>query len=128
MPSDQRQTEFDGATFDPDKDGPRLSRQMRLVVEWMVRGDWWTIPELAEKVGAAQTSISARFRDLRKKEFGEHTVDVRRVPGRPGLNEYKLTINPLLAGSGRDQLAPVPHDSVQMLFPGMEQPRQGAFR
>jgi hypothetical protein len=86
---------FDGETYDPDRDGQRLGRQLAAVSNLMADGQWRTLSEIAEAVRgesgrASEASCSARLRDLRKPKFGAHTVD-RRNAG-DGLWEYRVVV------------------------------------
>ncbi len=83
---------FDGPTFDPAEDGPRLNRQLQLVRDLMADGRWRTLGEIAAAVGCPEASVSARLRDLRKEKFGGHQVDRERVPGQNGLWRYRLVL------------------------------------
>lgn len=57
----------------------------------MADGKWRTLSEITEIVGGSETGVSARLRDLRKKQFGEYVVHLRRKedPAR-GIWEYQL--------------------------------------
>lgn len=68
---------FDGETFDEERDGARLSRQLRLVRDAMASGGWFTLAQLARRVEASETSVSARLRDLRKPRYGAHTIELQ---------------------------------------------------
>ena len=81
---------FDGQTFDPVLDGPRLTSQLDRVRAVMEQESWMTLREIADRTGDPESSISARLRDLRKPKFGEHQVERRRRRlGRRGLWEYR---------------------------------------
>jgi hypothetical protein len=73
---------FGGRTYEPKKDGKRLSRQLDAVRALMLAGGKFTLRQLAdaaqERTGrsASEAGVSARIRDLRKAEFGGY--DVRR--------------------------------------------------
>ena len=41
----------------------------------MADGLWHTIAELADRTGFKATGVSARIRDLRKKQYGPHTIE-----------------------------------------------------
>lgn len=80
---------FDGATFDPELDGERLTGQMKRVCAVMIDHQWHTIPELRERCApASEAGISARLRDLRKPRYGSQKVERQRVEG--GLFRYRL--------------------------------------
>jgi len=84
-----RSARFDGATFDQDKDGPRLHRQLETVKAWMLDGRWRTLAEINFATDVPEASVSARLRDLRKEKFGSYTVERRRRS--VGLHEYRVT-------------------------------------
>lgn len=79
---------FDGNTFDEDRDGARLTRQLMAVRSIVSTGRWVTLAELARAVGASEPSVSARLRDLRKPRFGSHTVERRYLGG--GVWQYRM--------------------------------------
>lgn len=82
----------DGETYDVGEDYVRLSRQQLAVYEALTTSPgWWTLRELADAVGASETSVSARLRDLRKPKHGGHTVERKRLEG--GLYAYRLLVN-----------------------------------
>jgi len=79
---------FDGRTFEPVKDGPRLAAQHQRIAALMAGGAWRTLDEIAAETGDPPASVSARLRDFRKVRFGGHTVERRRRAG--GLYEYRV--------------------------------------
>lgn len=81
---------FDGETFDPARDEPRLSSQFERVRALMLDGQWRTLATIAGAVGASEAWASARLRDLRKARGGALLVDRRRVSG--GLFEYRVRV------------------------------------
>ena len=81
---------FDGETYVPAMDKPRLNAQMTRVMGIMADGKWRTLRDLEAITGDPQASISARLRDLRKAKFGGHTVDRLRISG--GTYQYRLTL------------------------------------
>jgi hypothetical protein len=84
---------FDGATFDPELDRPRLTRLLARVYAFMRDGEWRTLPEIAEACGGTEASVSARLRDLRKIRFGSYIVQRRRcAPPDRGLFVYRLDV------------------------------------
>jgi hypothetical protein len=80
---------FDGATIDHERDTERLTKQLDSVRDLMLCGKWRTLGYIAAWVGAPESSVSARLRDLRKAKFGGYTVERRYV--RRGLFEYLVT-------------------------------------
>lgn len=79
---------FDGKTFDPSRDGDRLSGQLQKVRAIMLDHQWHTLKELSEKTGASEAGASARIRDLKKVRFGGYNVVKERVEG--GLWKYRI--------------------------------------
>lgn len=80
-----------GATYDPKRDGPRLSRQAVAVYALMQDGRWWTPSELEAALGWSWASIGARLRDFRKPEFYVNgTVEREHVAD--GLFRYRLVL------------------------------------
>jgi hypothetical protein len=77
-----------GATFDANLDGKRLTSQLEKVKAAMKGGAWWTLAKLAQTVEGSEAGVSARLRDLRRPENGGHTVKRERVKG--GLWRYRL--------------------------------------
>lgn len=71
---------FKGATFDAKRDGPRLTRQLDRVRDFMADRRWHTLKEIGDALDAPQASVSARLRDLK----AEH-----RYVGK-GLWEYRV--------------------------------------
>lgn len=83
---------FDGTTYDPDRDGKRLTGQLWLVYDFVKDGSWHSLQEIAEAIKEPVPSVSTRLRDLRKKRFGSHTIERRHVKN--GLHEYRLAAGP----------------------------------
>lgn len=82
---------FDGDTFDPEKDGERLLKQLVAVREFMADERWHSLAEISAGVDAPEASVSARLRDLRKLKFGAWRVNRRsRGDRRSGLYEYQM--------------------------------------
>lgn len=79
----------DGRTFVPARDKLRLDKQAGLVWIYMSTHEWVTPDEVKRAVGYRHdASITARFRDFRKADFGGYIVDRRYVGG--GVHEYRL--------------------------------------
>jgi hypothetical protein len=79
---------FDGETYDPKRDGERLSGQLERVYHLMKDGKWRTLAMIASDAEGTEASVSARLRDLRKSKYGRHVVLRRHIRG--GLWQYKL--------------------------------------
>jgi hypothetical protein len=69
----------------------RLNKQQARVWAVMKDESWHTLPELAERTGDPEASISARLRDLRKYKYGGHELERDHLGS--GLYRYRLTIN-----------------------------------
>lgn len=80
---------FDGATV-LGIDTPRLAGQLARVYSFMIDGRFHSLSEIASVAGGLETSISARVRDLKKKKYGAHKIEKRKVKGQP--REYRLVI------------------------------------
>ena len=70
--------DFDGVTYDPERDKARLTGQLERVYE-VVKTGWYTLAEIASQTGDPEGSISARLRDLRKEKFGSYDIRRKRV-------------------------------------------------
>lgn len=80
---------------EPSTDGPRLGKQLAAVHRHMLDGyqEWWTFAQLraallADGIGISEAAVSARIRDLRKREYGGYTVD-RMATDRRGIFAYR---------------------------------------
>jgi DNA-binding Lrp family transcriptional regulator len=51
-----------------------MNTQLENVQTLMLDGQWRTLSEIANSVKASTASVSARLRDLRKKQFGGYNV------------------------------------------------------
>ncbi len=81
--------QFDGTTYQPQRDHKRLSGQLAQVYSVMANHYlWYSLKELTTICGGSEAGISARIRDLRKPKFGSHIVQKRCNPN--GLWEYRL--------------------------------------
>lgn len=90
----------DGETFVRERDRVRLNNQAYRVWKSMRPGGWMTLRDIAKFTGDPEASISARIRDLRKPEFGGHTIETRYVSR--GLHKYRLVPNPDVQVIGGD--------------------------
>lgn len=79
---------FDGDSYDSNRDRSRLSLQLERVRTILGDGGWHTLPELEERLGHPQASISARLRDLRKPKHGSN--DIQREYVANGLWRYRM--------------------------------------
>jgi hypothetical protein len=84
---------FGGVTFDPTADGERLLTLLRRVQYLMSDGAWRTLAEIQQECGGSEASVSARLRDLRKRQWGGHCVLRRRVDR--GLWQYRVMEVPI---------------------------------
>ena len=86
--------DFDGATYDPERDKGRLTKQLLAIRDAMLAAtDYHTPAELGAMAGmveAGTASITARIRDLRKPKFGGYAVSGRPRKNGGGLWEYKI--------------------------------------
>ena len=77
---------FNGRTFESKLDGPRLTKQLDRVREYVLAifPAWKSVYEISEAleqlygVNFPTQSVSARLRDLRKKKFGGYIVKRKR--------------------------------------------------
>ncbi len=79
---------FDGVTFVKPRDGTRLQKQLESVRRLMQDGVWRTLGRIAADVGAPESSVSARLRNLRKPKFGGYLIERKYVAN--GLWQYRL--------------------------------------
>lgn len=82
---------FSGADYVPLRDYKRLKGKLLVIFNIMADGKWRTLARISKLSGSPEASVSSQLRNLRKKEFGRHTV-LREYIGR-GLYRYKLIIN-----------------------------------
>ena len=82
--------DFDGQTYNRERDNERLSSQLNRVRDFMLScNDWMTLRIISIYLEYPESSVSARLRDLRKEKFGGYNVQRRYVDN--GLYEYKVT-------------------------------------
>ena len=79
---------FSGATYDPNRDGERLTGQLARVLTLMADGRWRTLAQIAAAVNGSEAGCRARLRDARKPRYGNRVVERRYVKN--GLHEYRL--------------------------------------
>ena len=92
---------FNGPEYKPDRDYTRLKNQIGRVYNIMKDKKWRTLDDISEATASHTTnghpdpvaSISAQLRHLRKKRFGNHTVNRKHISN--GLFEYQLIPNDL---------------------------------
>ena len=82
--------DFDGDTYDHDRDHERLFAQLGRVRRVMLDARWHTLHEVSALTGDPPASVSARIRDLRKQKFGGHIVDRQYL--HDGLWQYRLFV------------------------------------
>jgi hypothetical protein len=80
--------EFDGDDYQPDRDKPRLTGQIKEVFSFISDQKWHTVHRIAAITGHPEPSVSAQLRNLRKERFGGHTID-RKYAG-DGLYLFRL--------------------------------------
>ena len=87
---------FDGATYDRDRDGKRLTGQLEAVAHILATHEWVELPELVAKVRmcvgghVTDSGVTARVRDLRKEKFGGHVIYSRAARFGGGVWEYRM--------------------------------------
>lgn len=81
-----------GETYDPNRDGARLSQQGLAVFRLMSDGKWWTLPQIGAHVEGLSSSHSARIRQIRAwlVETGRGTIEDQAPPGNRGLWRYRI--------------------------------------
>lgn len=77
-------------TFDSVVDGPRAKSQRERVKSVMEDGNWYTLAALAFHAGGSEAAVSARLRDLRKREFGGYTIEAKRLKPNGGTWVYRM--------------------------------------
>lgn len=85
---------YNGPVYEPMLDEIRLRKQSARIFRLMIDGEWRTLKEINEETKDPPASISAQLRHFRKRRFGSHTVDKRRIGDDiGGLWEYRLIVN-----------------------------------
>ncbi len=77
---------FDGRTFDPARDGKRLTRQLDMVKQILRDKKPRTLNEIREEIWLHYGVRAARLRDLRKPKFG--AAEVKSGRRTDGVWEY----------------------------------------
>jgi hypothetical protein len=84
---------FFGESFSQEPDGKRLTSQLQSVEAVMADGYWRTLPNISTELRRrypgsryAETSISARLRDMRRRGW---QVEHERIRPRSGLYQYR---------------------------------------
>lgn len=91
---DFNSNKFDGAAYVPLFDEARLTGQILRIFNLMRDGKWRTLREIGDITGDGEASISAQLRNLKKTQFGSHSVTHRRRGEKSnGLFEYQLIVN-----------------------------------
>lgn len=93
---------FDGETYSHSLDGKRLGKQLAIVGNLMIDGQWRTLKDIADITEFPEASISARLRDYRKPRFGGMIVDRMRIEG--GLFAYRVRPAPPLPLPGQQEM------------------------
>jgi hypothetical protein len=86
-----KELRFNGADYVPNRDDPRLAKQIYRVWDAMYDGRWKTLQEISFITGDPEASISAQLRHLRKPRFGSHTIEREHI--KHGLYQYRLIKN-----------------------------------
>lgn len=79
---------FDGKTFQIERDGARLTKQLESVKRLMADGAWRSLSDIAALAEAPEASCSSRLRDLRKMKFGSFIANRRYIS--KGLFHYQV--------------------------------------
>jgi len=80
--------DFDGDTYDRERDHDRLNAQLRRVLARLQDRAWHTLGDLSSATGDPEASVSARLRDLRKEKFGAHVIERQYLSD--GLWQYRM--------------------------------------
>jgi hypothetical protein len=74
-----------------------MGRQLKAVYTIMLFGEWETFASIKaslwryDNIGISEAGVSARLRDLRKAEYGNHVI-VRRPTEHKGIYEYRMVM------------------------------------
>lgn len=89
-----------------------------LVREIMMRGEWVTPYSVQSSIRVKEgrqvsdAAITARIRELRRPEFGGHTIDSRPCGGNSRAHEYRMKVLP----SQMSLLEAFPHAHLETLI------------
>lgn len=85
---------FGGKTYDATFDYDRLSKQMKIVYDFIKDGQFHTLKEMSKATSVPEASLSARLRDFRREKYGANIILKRHVGDRyNGLFEYRFVEN-----------------------------------
>ena len=87
----QQELVFDGADYDHERDGKRLSKNHFKLKELMQDQRFRTLSEISAITNIPEASVSAGLRDFRKEKFGRHTLNKNYLEN--GLYSYQLILN-----------------------------------
>ena len=72
--------EFGGATYDAERDGHALRRDLDAVKDVLMNTSvWLSLPEIAARARVAEGSVGSRVRDLRKSRHGSYKIPTKVV-------------------------------------------------
>lgn len=84
---------FAGATYRPNRDKVRLTKQALRIFQFVRDGRWYTLKEIEAATGDPSPSVSARLRSFKLPEMGGHQLEKRLHSGSTGLWEYRVLVN-----------------------------------
>jgi hypothetical protein len=68
----------------------RFDTQLAVLLNALQNTGWWTLKQLSDATGSPEPSVSANLRHLRKKQFGGHKIERRRLNGTSYTWEYSI--------------------------------------
>lgn len=92
-PANEDEADFFGEGYDPVQDKERLTESLYRVFAFMMRGGWYTQFEIAEGSDTVVTTVRTYLSNLRRPEWGGHTVLRTRVEEGKGTYKYQLVPN-----------------------------------
>ena len=85
---------FNGSDYVPSYDQKRLTKQIYIIKDLMLKSGFVTLQDIENVTGFPQASISAQLRNLKKERFGGYILEKRRTENKEsGTFEYKLSAN-----------------------------------